>query len=97
VAIWGYPSTVEDICGLFEKFCKSLLPALPWSDQPLTLESEVIRNNLSGINANGFLTINSQPAVDGAPSSDPAYGWGPKNGFVYQKVSYEVLPPYSSI
>lgn len=34
----------------------------------------------------GFLTINSQPAVDGARSDDRMHGWGPANGFVYQKV-----------
>lgn len=30
--------------------------------------------------------INSQPRVDGAKSQDPAFGWGPINGYVYQKV-----------
>jgi methylenetetrahydrofolate reductase (NADPH) len=30
--------------------------------------------------------INSQPRVDGAKSEDPAFGWGPINGYVYQKV-----------
>jgi methylenetetrahydrofolate reductase (NADPH) len=34
----------------------------------------------------GFLTINSQPAVDGARSDDKTFGWGPSNGYVYQKV-----------
>ncbi len=43
------------------------------------------------MNELGYLTINSQPAVDGAPSDDPTYGWGPKNGYVYQKVPQAVL------
>ena len=38
------------------------------------------------MNERGFLTINSQPAVDGVKSNDPVHGWGPKNGYVYQKV-----------
>lgn len=38
------------------------------------------------MNSLGFLTINSQPAVNGAKSSDKVFGWGPRNGYVYQKV-----------
>jgi len=34
-----------------------------------------------------YVQINSQPSVDGAKSEDPALGWGPINGYVYQKVS----------
>ncbi|KAJ7224275.1 hypothetical protein GGX14DRAFT_649323 [Mycena pura] len=37
------------------------------------------------MNRYGFLTINSQPAVNGAKSEDPVVGWGPRNGYVYQK------------
>ena len=46
-------------------------PRLP----ALTLQNEL-----------GYLTINSQPPVDGADSKDPTFGWGPKHGYVYQKV-----------
>ena len=46
----------------------------------------IIRDRLEQINRQGFLTINSQPAVNGARSDSPVYGWGPKNGYVYQKV-----------
>ena len=84
--MWGKPSKFEDIFNLFAQYCKNELAALPWSDQPLLSESEVIRDYLADINSRGILTINSQPAVDGALSSDKIYGWGPKNGFVYQKV-----------
>ena len=41
------------------------------------------------MNEMGFLTINSQPAVDGAPSNDKVHGWGPSNGYVYQKAYLE--------
>jgi methylenetetrahydrofolate reductase (NADPH) len=40
-----------------------------------------------------LLTINSQPCVNGAKSSDPVFGWGPKNGFIYQKAYYEFFIP----
>jgi len=41
------------------------------------------------MNGCGFLTINSQPAVNGARSEDPVVGWGPANGYVYQKAYLE--------
>ncbi|KAJ1556157.1 hypothetical protein HK405_006092 [Cladochytrium tenue] len=89
VSMWGHPTTVEDICRSFATFCKNELAALPWCDQPMTSESIGIRDQLASINRKGFLTINSQPAVDGALSSDPVFGWGPRNGFVYQKAYLE--------
>ena len=46
----------------------------------------VIGKQLGRMNELGYLTINSQPAVNGARSSDPTHGWGPANGYVYQKV-----------
>jgi hypothetical protein len=30
-----------------------------------------------------------QPPVNGAPSDDPVYGWGPQGGYVYQKAYLE--------
>ena len=38
-----------------------------------------------------LLTINSQPRVNGAKSTDPSYGWGPEKGYVYQKAYYELF------
>jgi len=43
------------------------------------------------MNELGFLTINSQPAVNGARSDDKVFGWGPSNGYVYQKVSVSLI------
>jgi len=31
--------------------------------------------------------------VNGVPSTDPKYGWGPKYGFVFQKAYYEFFIP----
>nr|KAF6506698.1 methylenetetrahydrofolate reductase [Rousettus aegyptiacus] len=36
-----------------------------------------------------ILTINSQPNVNGLPSSDPVVGWGPSGGYVFQKAYLE--------
>ncbi|CAM9644273.1 unnamed protein product [Choristocarpus tenellus] len=44
---------------------------------------------LGAINRRGFLTINSQPAVNGAPSNHPTFGWGGGGGRVYQKAYVE--------
>jgi len=35
------------------------------------------------MNKNKLFTLNSQPQVNGAKSSDEKYGWGPDDGYVY--------------
>ena len=62
------------------------MKALPWNDDELALETGPLVEKLASINSRGVLTINSQPNVNGAPSGDPVFGWGPKGGYVYQKV-----------
>lgn len=89
--IWGSPSTLRDITRLFTSYMTGSVPSLPWSDSPITGEADVLRSDLVDLNARGFLTINSQPAVDGVRSTHSVYGWGPKNGYVYQKSYLEVL------
>lgn len=89
VKLWGYPTAFEEISSLFVKFCLNQLTALPWSDQPVLSETTVIQKQLARINRLGFLTINSQPAVNGVRSDDKTFGWGPSNGYVYQKAYLE--------
>ena len=84
--LWNHPATIVDLGKLFAKFCLGQLAALPWSDQAPSSETSVIATQLAKLNETGFLTINSQPAVDGARSDDRIHGWGPPNGYVYQKV-----------
>lgn len=84
---WGTPNQIEDIYELFVKYCHGENLTLPWSDQALALESGTIKDHLMELNSIGYLTINSQPAVNGAKSDDKIFGWGPKGGYVYQKVS----------
>lgn len=66
---------------------------MPWSDTPISSEITSIRTHLAELNETGFLTINSQPAVNGEKSSHPIHGWGPKNGYVYQKAYLEIFCP----
>ncbi len=54
---------------------------LPWSElEDLHRESEPLREQLVVLNNAGYLTINSQPRVNGAPSEDPRHGWGGPGG-----------------
>lgn len=61
------------------------------SSSALRAETDVIRSELlSLITVKNYWTLASQPAVDGAPSSHPIFGWGPPDeGFVFQKAFVE--------
>ncbi|KAI8982412.1 methylenetetrahydrofolate reductase-domain-containing protein [Mycotypha africana] len=86
---WGQPKTEEDITQLFVKYIKGEIDSLPWCEEKLHTESEAICQRLCDINQRGYWTVSSQPAVNGVPSQDAVYGWGPKNGYVYQKAFIE--------
>ncbi|KRZ94392.1 putative methylenetetrahydrofolate reductase, partial [Trichinella sp. T8] len=60
---------------------------LPWNENHLDPATDVLKNELIYYNSNGILTINCQAAVNGLPSSDPIFGWGEANGYIYQKVN----------
>lgn len=74
---------------IFTKYVTRQIRKFPFSEGPLHVESNQIREILQTLNENKILTINSQPKVNGVKSSDPVFGWGPKNGFIYQKAYYE--------
>jgi len=89
--MWGNPEKPEDVFDVFSKYLKGEIKALPWCETALHAESSVIRERLININKKGFLSINSQPSVNGVPSNDKVHGWGPKNGFVFQKAYLELF------
>ena len=89
--LWGEPKSVQDVSDLFVGYMKGKVESLPWSEAPINSEANSLQNDLIDLNSRGLLTINSQPPVDGAKSSHPVYGWGPPNGYVYQKAYLEVL------
>jgi len=105
LAAWGTPTSVGDVRQLFVRFCTEEqggggLPGgvgLPWAEMEGSssaawhAESAPIRASLAALNRAGYLTINSQPAVDGARSDDPVHGWGPAGGRVYQKAYVEAF------
>ncbi|KEZ41148.1 Methylenetetrahydrofolate reductase 2 [Scedosporium apiospermum] len=88
---WGEPKTVRDVANIFVDYLENRYDSLPWSESPLTSEGQVIRDELVALNKRGLITINSQPAVNGVKSSHPIHGWGPANGYVYQKSYLELL------
>ena len=87
---WGPAlASIEEVREVFAGFCRGEVDGIPWYDWPLELESKPLRDALERLNRAGLLTINSQPRVDGAPSDDPAVGWGGAGGRVYQKAYVE--------
>ncbi|QIX00671.1 hypothetical protein AMS68_006188 [Peltaster fructicola] len=89
--IWGEPKTIKELSELFKGYMSGKVESLPWSENPINTEASVLVQDLIDLNGRGLLTINSQPPVDGAKSTHPDYGWGPRNGYVYQKAYLEVL------
>ena len=85
VKLWGNPKVRRDINDLFVKHIQGELSAIPWSEEELLAESSTIKPHLLELNGKGWWTVASQPAVNGLRSCDATFGWGPPNGFVFQK------------
>ncbi|KAM0487849.1 hypothetical protein ACHAP7_001667 [Fusarium lateritium] len=95
VKLWGNPKTRQDINDLFVKHIQGELSAIPWSEEELLAESSTIKPHLLQLNSKGWWTVASQPAVNGLRSNDGTFGWGPPNGFVFQKSFVEFFIPES--
>lgn len=76
-------NSLRDVSQLFVRYLRGEVKKFPFSEGALQLETQHIIDFLVFMNSNYFLTINSQPKVNGVKSADPTFGWGPKNGFVY--------------
>ncbi|OTA06643.1 MTHFRMethylenetetrahydrofolate reductase [Trichoderma parareesei] len=93
VRLWGYPKVASDINDIFVRHIRGEVSAIPWSEEDLLPESSIIKDKLEALNRKGWWTVASQPAVNGLPSSDPTFGWGPASGFVFQKSFVEFFLP----
>lgn len=93
LTLWGEPKKREDISDLFIKHLKGDLSAIPWSEEDLNAETNTIVPQLLKLNSKGWWTVASQPAVNGFRSSDATFGWGPQQGFVFQKGFVEFFIP----
>lgn len=59
----------------FMNYCLGKFKSSPWSElDGLQPETKIIDEHLGQINLNGFLTINSQPAVNGEKSESHTVG-----------------------
>lgn len=57
------------------------IDVLPWNESGgLHAESTAIAPQLEHLNKHGYLTINSQPQINAASSSDAQVGWGGPGG-----------------
>lgn len=95
--MWGNQiRNIDDIKDVFISFVKGcpnkqgfVVTSLPWADEQLKPESMLIQDRILKLNSNYLFTVNSQPAVNCAKSNDQTFGWGPKNGYIYQKAYIE--------
>ncbi|KAK9451167.1 methylenetetrahydrofolate reductase-domain-containing protein [Limtongia smithiae] len=92
--LWGSPETSSDISDLFVKYLTGELPVLPWAEEEgLSAETKLIEDDLIKLNKLGLWTVASQPAINSVKSDDPVFGWGPHNGYVFQKALVEFFVP----
>eukprot|EP00359_Climacostomum_virens_P002325 CAMPEP_0204914902 /NCGR_PEP_ID=MMETSP1397-20131031/12839_1 /ASSEMBLY_ACC=CAM_ASM_000891 /TAXON_ID=49980 /ORGANISM="Climacostomum Climacostomum virens, Strain Stock W-24" /LENGTH=504 /DNA_ID=CAMNT_0052086691 /DNA_START=280 /DNA_END=1794 /DNA_ORIENTATION=+ len=86
---WGEPKSLNDVKSVFTRFLSGEINRFPWFEEELENETSLIQDFLIRLNEQGFFTITSQPQVNAARSSDPNIGWGPENGYVYQRAFVE--------
>ncbi|OCH93881.1 MTHFR-domain-containing protein [Obba rivulosa] len=86
---WGSPKTVDNLTEIFLRHLQSRIATTPFSPTPLSPESLMIFPHLERLTRRGWWTVGSQPAINGAPSTDEVVGWGPRGGYVYQKCFVE--------
>lgn len=89
--MWGESlASLEDVSKVFINYIEGKIKKLPWCEESeLELEINQIKDLLFELNSHNIYTINSQPAVNGKSSNDPEVGWGPGNGYVYQRMYIE--------
>ncbi|KAK0061314.1 methylenetetrahydrofolate reductase-like isoform X1 [Biomphalaria pfeifferi] len=103
--MWGEELTCEeDVWSVFVNYLTGQpnkkgvkVKRIPWDDDEIVAETSLIADKLSCINKRGVLTINSQPRVNGASSTDPIVGWGSPNGYIYQKAYLEFFTSKESV
>lgn len=95
--MWGQELTcMEDVFEVFKCYISGennkagvKVKSLPWNEDTIAAETSLIQENLVFLNSKGILTVNSQPHVNGAPSTDSTHGWGGSGGYIYQKAYLE--------
>ncbi|ODV63104.1 methylenetetrahydrofolate reductase (NAD(P)H) MET12 [Ascoidea rubescens DSM 1968] len=91
IELWGFPQNIQELSKIFINYLLKKIKYLPFSDLEINPETLLIQEFLIEINSKGWLSIASQPSINGCNSYDKIIGWGPRNGFVYQKSFIEIL------
>ena len=92
VKYWGVScKSITEMSKIFINYITGKIKKFPFAEGPIALETQDINEFLVELLNNKILTINSQPRVNAVKSSDPKFGWGPGNGYCYQKAYIEVL------
>ena len=92
--LWGESIESEKSIGnLINNYISGKTKRLPWWEESIKKETSFISSFLCELNDNYLFTINSQPRVNCAPSTDPIFGWDPLNGYIFQKEYIEILIP----
>lgn len=88
---WGSPETPEELNAVFLRYLQAdpRTPSTPFSNDPLLDETKLILPHLLELTKRGWITVGSQPAADAILSNDPVFGWGPADGYVFQKAFVE--------
>ena len=96
--MWGKDiESEEDVFDVFKRYLTGepdqngvIVEKTIFNDEKeLDPEIQIIRDQLIKVNKNGVITVNSQPAVNCAPSTDRKVGWGEPGGYVFQKAYLE--------
>ncbi|PVU92572.1 hypothetical protein BB560_006048, partial [Smittium megazygosporum] len=82
---WGVPKTEADINELFRGYVNKQKLSLPWTNDSIEVFDTKHKAVLEKMCLNGLWVLASQYGIDGVSSSDKEYGWGPENGYVYQR------------
>ena len=91
---WGATcTTLQDIQTVFTNYITGKIKKFPFSEGALAAETSDLTEVLTKMNGNKLFTINSQPHANAVKSNDAKFGWGPENGYVYQKGYFEFFIP----
>ena len=85
--------SIDDVKNIFIKYFNNEILYIPWCLDGIESETLVLKPILKNIVDQGIFPINSQPAINGVSSSDPDFGWGRKDGYIYQKAYLEGFVP----
>jgi methylenetetrahydrofolate reductase (NADPH) len=96
-ALWKDAASLQAVSDVFVGYVTGAVARLPWCESAVLPETTPLCEMLQRLNKAGLLTINSQPRVNGAPSSDASVGWGQTGGHVFQKAYLEFFAPKAAL